>query len=63
VAICAAEDAPRLLEAMRADPLGENAANIGRVVDDEHHFVELETTFGGLRILDWLVGDALPRIC
>jgi hydrogenase expression/formation protein HypE len=63
VAICAAADAPRLLEAMRADPLGKNAAKIGRVVDDEHHFVELETTFGGRRILDWLVGDALPRIC
>jgi hydrogenase expression/formation protein HypE len=63
VAICAGADAARLLEVMRGDPRGKDAAIIGRVVDDEHHFVELETTFGGKRILDWLVGDALPRIC
>ena len=63
VAICDPADAQRLLAAMRADPLGRDAAIIGRVVDDEHHFVELETTFGGRRVVDWLVGDALPRIC
>ncbi len=48
---------------MRADPLGTDAAIVGKVVDDEHRFVQMETTFGGRRILDWLVGEALPRIC
>ena len=63
IAICDAADAPRLLEVMRADPLARAAAQIGRVIDSEHCFVEMETSFGGRRILDWLVGDALPRIC
>lgn len=48
---------------MRSDPLGRNAARIGVVTDDPNRFVQLETTFGGTRLLDWLVGEALPRIC
>jgi hydrogenase expression/formation protein HypE len=63
VAICAAADAPRLLEAMRAHPLGRQAAVIGEVVQDPHHFVQMRTRFGGQRIVDWLTGDQLPRIC
>lgn len=64
VAICPGPDASRLLETMRSDPLGEHAAIIGEVIEDrDHHFVQLETAFGGDRILDWLTGEALPRIC
>jgi hydrogenase expression/formation protein HypE len=63
VAICDARHAPKLLEAMRADPLGRDAAIVGRVVEDAQRFVQIESSFGGKRILDWLVGEALPRIC
>jgi hydrogenase expression/formation protein HypE len=63
VAICDRRHADRLLAAMRTDPLGRGSAIIGSIVDDEHRFVQIETTFGGRRILDWLVGEALPRIC
>ena len=63
IAICAAEDAMKLLAAMRGDAHGRDAAIIGEVTDDEHRFVQIETSFGGTRILDWLVGEALPRIC
>jgi hydrogenase expression/formation protein HypE len=63
IAICDRRHADRLLDAMRADPLGRGSAVIGSVVDEEHRFVQIETTFGGKRILDWLVGEALPRIC
>lgn len=63
ICICAAEDAERLLAVMRAHPLGINAARIGEVIADEHHFVQLVTAFGGKRIVDWLAGDQLPRIC
>jgi hydrogenase expression/formation protein HypE len=63
VAICAAADAERLLAAMRAHPLGRDAAVIGEVVADAHHFVQLTTAFGGRRIVDWLTGEQLPRIC
>jgi hydrogenase expression/formation protein HypE len=63
VAICAREDAPRLLDAMRAHPLGCDAALIGEVIADSHNFVQMETAFGGRRIVDWLTGEQLPRIC
>ena len=63
VAVCAEEDAERLLDAMRAHPLGRDAARIGTVVDDGERFVQMETVFGGSRILDWLAGEQLPRIC
>jgi hydrogenase expression/formation protein HypE len=63
VAICAAADAAALLAAMRAHPLGADAARIGEVVEDPHGFVQMETSFGGRRVVDWLTGDQLPRIC
>jgi len=63
VAIAAAADAPRLLEAMRAHRLGRDAAIIGEVIADPHHFVQMDTSFGGRRVVDWLTGEQLPRIC
>ncbi|MBY0430484.1 MAG: hydrogenase expression/formation protein HypE, partial [Rhodospirillales bacterium] len=63
IAICAAEDASLLLETMRAHPLGADAAVIGSVIEDRHHFVQMETAFGGSRVVDWLAGEQLPRIC
>ena len=63
VAISAAADADALLAAMRAHPLGGDAAIIGEVIEDSHNFVQMETAFGGNRIVDWLVGEQLPRIC
>jgi hydrogenase expression/formation protein HypE len=63
IAICAGEDADRLLAAMRAHPLGRDASRIGEVIADEHRFVQLQTAFGGRRIVDWLASDPLPRIC
>jgi hydrogenase expression/formation protein HypE len=63
VAICAPEDAETLLNIMRKHPLGSDAAIIGTVREDDHRFVQLETTFGGKRIVDWLAGEQLPRIC
>ena len=63
VAICAANDAESLLATMRAHPLGTHAAIIGSVHEDPHHFVQMTTAFGGRRIVDWLTGDQLPRIC
>ncbi len=63
VAICAQEDAELLLATMRAHPLGMNAARIGTVIDDAHGFVQMQTRFGGRRIVDWLSGEQLPRIC
>jgi hydrogenase expression/formation protein HypE len=63
VAICTSEDAEAALAALRAHPLGQEAARIGQVVADPQHFVCMRTGFGGQRIVDWLVGEQLPRIC
>lgn len=63
VAIAAPEAAESLLAAMRAHDLGREAAVIGRIVADQDCFVEMETGFGGGRIVDWLSGEQLPRIC
>jgi hydrogenase expression/formation protein HypE len=63
VAICPPGDAERLLAAMRAHPLGADAAIIGEAVEDSHRFVQMETGLGGARIVDWLAGEQLPRIC
>jgi len=63
VAVCPAEAAPRLLAAMRAHPLGCEAAVVGNVVADERGFVEMKTRLGGRRTVDWLTGEQLPRIC
>ncbi|MFZ1828772.1 MAG: hydrogenase expression/formation protein HypE [Candidatus Competibacteraceae bacterium] len=63
LAICPAAFAETLLAVMQAHPLGREAAIIGEVVADPQHFVEMETVFGGRRLVDWLSGEQLPRIC
>jgi hydrogenase expression/formation protein HypE len=63
IAICAATDADNLLSVMRDHPLGRDAAIIGQVVEDDHHLVQMVTAFGGQRVVDWLSGEQLPRIC
>jgi len=63
VAIVPGADAARLLAAMRAHPLGRDAAIVGEVIQDSLHFVQMETSFGGRRNVDWLTGEQLPRIC
>ena len=63
VCICAPEATEQVLAAMRAHPLGRDAVVIGSVEEDPHHFVQMQTAFGGRRIVDWLTGEQLPRIC
>ncbi len=63
IAFCPRKAADRLLGVMRAHPLGQNAAIIGATIADPAHLVQMETAFGGTRIVDWLAGEQLPRIC
>ncbi|WP_323991783.1 hydrogenase expression/formation protein HypE [Nguyenibacter sp. L1] len=63
IAIVAPQEATRLLQAMRKHPLGRDACIIGDVIEDPDHFVQMTTGFGGGRIVDWLFGEHLPRIC
>jgi hydrogenase expression/formation protein HypE len=53
----------RLLDLMREDPLGREAAIVGEVVAEDPGRVVLRSSIGGTRIVDMLSGDQLPRIC
>jgi hydrogenase expression/formation protein HypE len=63
VAFVAAEAAARALQALRGVPGCENAAEIGEVRTEPPGMVLVQTSFGGRRVMDQLVGDPLPRIC
>jgi len=63
VVIAPPDQADAALAAMRAHPLGERSALVGRVSQGEAGRVTMRTVFGGRRIVDMLVGEQLPRIC
>jgi hydrogenase expression/formation protein HypE len=63
VAICDSAIAGRLLETMRDNPLGRDAAIIGEVSSESGTYVEMQTLYGGRRLVDWRYSDPLPRIC
>ena len=61
LAVVAPESADEALAALRAHPLGADAAVIGRVTEGRR--VILKTAAGGSRVLRKLSGAQLPRIC
>jgi hydrogenase expression/formation protein HypE len=63
VAVVGPDAAAVALDVLRGDPAGRDAAIVGEVTAGAGGLVVLETTFGGSRIVDMLVGDPLPRIC
>jgi hydrogenase expression/formation protein HypE len=63
VAVVGAGDAERLVDAMRAHPLGRDAAVIGDVLGEDPGLVRLRSRVGGERIVSQLAGEPLPRIC
>ena len=66
VCVVPADEAEAALAAMRAGAYGEDAAIIGDVTSarpDRGPKAFVRTAFGGVRILDMLVGEQLPRIC
>ena len=52
LAVVAAEDAEAVLDAMRGHPKGRESAVIGEVDAGDPGLVEMETRFGGRRIVD-----------
>ena len=63
VAFVAPDRVGEALSALRATPGCEQAAVIGEVRAEPPAMVLVETSFGGRRVMDQLVGDPLPRIC
>ncbi|MGB6336188.1 MAG: AIR synthase-related protein, partial [Thermoanaerobaculia bacterium] len=63
LAIVDRDSADEALETMRHHPLGRDAAIIGEVVEDHPKKVFMRSRIGGMRIVDMLSGEQLPRIC
>jgi hydrogenase expression/formation protein HypE len=63
VAVVGAEDADKVLQAMRQNHYGRDAAIIGEVVADHPGRVTMKTSLDSYRIVDMLAGEMLPRIC
>jgi hydrogenase expression/formation protein HypE len=63
LAIVAPGAAESVLESMRADPLGAGAAIVGEVTAESPGRVLLRSRVGGLRVVEMMSGEQLPRIC
>ncbi|HEV3340232.1 MAG TPA: hydrogenase expression/formation protein HypE [Pirellulales bacterium] len=63
VAVLAAEAADAALQAMRRVPGGERACILGEIGANPSARVLAKSSFGGVRVVDMLIGDPLPRIC
>ncbi|MDH4007518.1 MAG: hydrogenase expression/formation protein HypE [Desulfuromonadales bacterium] len=63
LAFIAPEAAEQALMIMRSHEFGKRAAIIGEVTSTNKGKVRLQTTIGGLRAIEMLAGEQLPRIC
>ena len=63
IAIVKKNIAMECLSFLRNEPEGSHAAVIGEVVDDYPHKVIMKSIIGGKRVVTYLTGEQLPRIC
>lgn len=63
VAVVPQAYAEATLEAMNRHSAGQDSAIIGEVTETPAGAVVMRNAFGGLRVVDLLIGDQLPRIC
>lgn len=63
VAIVSGDKADGFLEHLQKDPNGQGAAIIGEVRSEHGKKVILKSRIGGSRVVNFLPGEQLPRIC
>jgi hydrogenase expression/formation protein HypE len=63
IAFVSEQDAPSALKIIQDNEFGKDAVIIGEVVENNPGNVYLTTLVGGLRRVDMLAGEQLPRIC
>ena len=63
IVIVPENEARNALLAMQSSPYGQEAARIGTVTAENPGTVQMTTPYGGKRLIDWLNGEQLPRIC
>jgi hydrogenase expression/formation protein HypE len=59
----APEAADQVVAALRAHPLGRDAARIGQVVSQHRQMLVARTAMGANRVIPTQIGEQLPRIC
>jgi len=59
----AAERSQAVLDTLRQHPLGQDAALIGKVVEQHEGMVVARTGIGSTRVVAMQIGEQLPRIC
>lgn len=63
VVIVDKEDASKVLDIMRKNPIGKDSTIIGEAIDDSKNKLYLKTEIGGKRIINMPEGELLVRIC
>lgn len=63
VIIVSPDAADAVVNRLKSDELGRNAAVIGEVISDSPGKLLLDTGLGSVRVIDKLSGGQLPRIC
>jgi len=63
ICLVPANKVDELLKLMQSHKLGKDSKIIGEVVAEHKKMVTMQTQLGGRRIVDYLTGDQLPRIC
>jgi hydrogenase expression/formation protein HypE len=63
IAITDKASADSVLSILKQDPLGNHAAIIGEIVSTHPRQVVASSPAGGRRVVNYLVGEQLPRIC
>jgi hydrogenase expression/formation protein HypE len=63
MAVVKKEIAADFLQQLQSDERGVNSAIIGEVVSDHPGKVILKSRIGGKRVVNYLTGEQLPRIC
>ena len=61
--VASPDEAHKIVNTLKDDPLGQNAAIVGEITSTNKCQVLMETEIGGKRIIDMLTGQQLPRIC
>jgi hydrogenase expression/formation protein HypE len=59
----APQAADRVLEVLRAHPLGQDAARIGHATAQHPGMLVARTGMGANRVIPAQIGEQLPRIC
>lgn len=63
IVIVSSDDAYKVLEAMKKNPLGKDSSIVGSVIINNKNSVYLKTDIGGTRVLNMIEEELLPRIC